>query len=530
MDFNLIWEKWIPVRRRDGTKEPIAPWEITRDWNANPVVALDAPRPDFNGALIQFLIGLVQTTASPKDDFAEEDLFFDPPSAEKLRELFSPVAHAFELGGNGPRFMQDMESLQGEQWAIGSLLIDAPGENALRNNSDHFVKRGGTDALCSSCCATALFALQTNAPGGGVGYRTSLRGGGPLTTLILPDRGRSDTLWTMIWLNVLGEEVFLRSCGNAGKMAASDKFPWLAPTRTSEKAGGCETTPEDVHPTQMFWGMPRRIRLNLDTLQEATCGVCGALSPSAIRSYRAQNYGVNYSGPWLHPLSPHTRKDGVPLPVHAQPGGVSYRHWLGLVQEDDKLGREPARVVHHFREFRQKSDSQFRLWAFGYDMDNMKARCWYESVMPLIALSREIREAYEQKVAGMVRAASEVVGNLRKCVKKAWFRRPGDIKGDTAFVVAEYGESTEAAFYSSLHGLKTALEKESEPTEVLKDWHRTLCQAALRIFDTLAWQGPVEGSDPKRVVLARRDLMKFNNGKKIVVELLDLPKPQERRG
>ena len=200
----------------------------------------------------------------------------------------------------------------------------------------------------------------------------------------------------------------------------------------------------------MFWGMPRRIRLNLDNLEEMTCGVCG-------RSLQGHPQ-LSSEELWcklLRSLAPSalssSRKDGVPLPVHAQPGGVSYRHWLGLVQEDDKLGREPALVVHHFREYRQNSGSQFRLWAFGYDMDNMKARCWYESVMPLIPLSKAIREPYEQKVAGIVRAASEVGGNLRTRVKKAWFRRPGDIKGNISFVDADSLQSTEAAFYARLN-------------------------------------------------------------------------------
>lgn len=530
MDFNLIREKWIPVRRRDGTSERIAPWEITTDWKTNPIVALDAPRPDFNGALIQFLIGLVQTTAAPKDDLEWEDLFCEPMSPELLRGFFATVAHAFELGGDGPRFMQDLGPFLGEQRPIGNLLIDAPGENALRNNSDHFVKRGGIEVLCPSCSAIAIFALQTNAPAGGAGVRTSLRGGGPLTTLILPEQGRSDTLWSMIWFNVLEEGVFLRTCGNPGKTADSDKFPWLKATRTSERDGGLQTTPEDVHPAQMFWGMPRRIRLDLDTGGEMACDICGVRSPHTVHSCTAKNLGTDYSGPWLHPLSPYIRKDGFPLAVHAQPGGVSYRHWLGLVQPDDKRGCEPARVVHHFFSAeRHKLSKQLRLWAFGYDMDNMKPRCWYESVMPLISLPRVIRESFEQKVAGMVRAASEVAANLRTCVKKAWFRRPGDVKGNTAFVDADLWQSTEGAFYSALHGLKTALEGASEPTRVLKEWHRTLCQSAIRIFDVMAWDGPVEDSDPKRVVLARRDLIKFNNSKKIVVDLLDLPKSQERR-
>jgi|GEM_PF-2865700 len=68
MVFNLINEKWIPVRRLDGKREIIAPWQVTDNIGSNPIVSLDANRPDFNGALIQFLIGLVQTTMAPNKD------------------------------------------------------------------------------------------------------------------------------------------------------------------------------------------------------------------------------------------------------------------------------------------------------------------------------------------------------------------------------------------------------------------------------------------------------------------------------
>lgn len=524
MLLNLIRDKWIAIRRRDGTKERIAPWEITSDYLTNPIVTLDAPRPDFNGALIQFLIGIVQTVTPPKDEEDWEDHLHEPPTPVRLEEIFSCVAHAFELGGNGPRFMQDFQSLQTEELRIANLLIETPGENALRNNTDHFIKRGGVETMCPPCCATALFALQTNAPSGGVGHRTSLRGGGPLTTVVLGDGSESNTLWQMVWLNVLEEDTFLRTCGNPAKTAEEDKFPWLAPTRTSEPNSGRETNSEDVHPAQMFWGMPRRIRLSLDDCVKSICDICGALDSNCIRAYRTKNYGVNYTGPWLHPLSPHTRKEGIPVPVHAQPGGVSYRHWLGLVQEDEKRSREPSRIVHHFRENRQKAEDPFRLWVFGYDMDKMKARCWYESTMPLIPLRREIHEQYAQNVAGMVLAASQVAGNLRACVKKAWFKRPSDVKGDTSFVDSDLWQMTEDGFYTMLNELRSVLEEGNEATQVMKRWHHFLSQKALSIFDGLAWKCPVEDADPKRVVLARLDLMKSNNSRRITVDLLGLPR------
>ena len=51
--------RWIPVLRADGTRDWVAPTEL----GAPDIVAFDAPRADFNGALAQFAIGLLQTVA-----------------------------------------------------------------------------------------------------------------------------------------------------------------------------------------------------------------------------------------------------------------------------------------------------------------------------------------------------------------------------------------------------------------------------------------------------------------------------------
>jgi CRISPR-associated protein Cse1 (CRISPR_cse1) len=64
--MNLL-DRWIPVRRRSGNKEIIAPWQIAvRD---DPAVAILTPRADFTGALYQMLIGMVQTLFAPEDHF-----------------------------------------------------------------------------------------------------------------------------------------------------------------------------------------------------------------------------------------------------------------------------------------------------------------------------------------------------------------------------------------------------------------------------------------------------------------------------
>jgi CRISPR system Cascade subunit CasA len=267
----------------------------------------------------------------------------------------------------------------------------------------------------------------------------------------------------------------------------------------------------------MFWAMPRRIRLNLADLSSGACDICGMVTDSLINSYKEIPGGASYNG-WLHPLSPHyestTKGEASILPVHAQPGGMTYRHWLGFVVQDGNDKKMPARIIHEFYD-RWKSGWQFRLWAFGYDMDNMKARCWYESTMPLLSLDDSIRAEFEALAGGVVRAASEIASNTRSALKKAWFRRPGDAKGDTTFVDNSYWQNTELDFYTALHNIKHALESDISTSEASIQWMIALCNQSLKLFDTYAWEGPIEDADPKRVVIARKELEYFNRSKKI---------------
>ena len=559
MQFNLIDERWIPVRRRDGSSDKIAPHEVTKGFADNPVVALDAPRPDFNGALIQFLIGLVQTTAAPDDEDDWEELLASPPSPESLYERFMTVHDAFNLGGDGPRFMQDFEDFTAEYSSVDGLLIESPGIHAQELNTDHFIKRNTVIGICPCCCATALFSLQTNSPSGGPGYMTSLRGGGPLTTLVLGD-GNHDSVWQLLTLNILEKTKFLNICGNINLIEKKSIFPWMGTTRKGKRKKGDQftgecTTPEEAHPTAMFWAMPRRIRLNFKNLTLGICDICGISSSSIIASHKKAPGGASYEG-WLHPLTPYYEKNATmdKLPVHAQPGGISYRHWLGLVSNDLKDKKTPARIVHEFINNRQRKDWQFRLWAFGYDMNKAKSRCWYESIIPLLYLDPRIRAQYEQNVAGMIRAAAKIGENLRIAIKNSIHGDPifnpltkeikwqyKDIKklpanedkcrskilhetrGMTSLIAMEaaFWQNTESQFYSSLLGLKSALESGNDINQEMKKWHNALCHEAQKLFDAYAWEGAIEDTDPKRAVYARKELDKFNHSK-IVRELIGL--------
>lgn len=522
--MNLIDDPWIPVRRRSGAVQWIAPWQLTDVFETDPCVEVAAPRPDFSGALVQFLIGLLQTCMAPEDSREWRMKLKQPPATEELRTAFSGVRPAFFLDGDRPRFLQDLRladevgllapSEQEERnRPIAEMFIGTPTGKTIKDNTDLFVKRGYIEVLCERCTAAALLCLQVNAPSGGQGNRTGIRGGGPLTTLVL-----AETLWQTCWLSVL-EKGHFDGLGKAGLCQLSDTFPWLSPTRTSE--GGATTTTEDAHPAQMYWAMPRRIHL----IAEASCGscsICGSESNTTYRKYLAKNLGVNYAGPWKHPLSPHfIAPDGSPTPIHPQPGGIGYRHWLGLVLSatGEKGRREPAAIVARFL---SPAPADLRLWAFGYDMDNMKARSWHDSTMPLLSCPDETRESFEGHVGALIRGADLAASETRQRLRDAIFGAGAEVRGDMGFVAERFWQDTEPVFFAVLSRLRAALIAGLDVTDILTAWHASVAGAAERIFDDNSQSAAFDVVDPKRVAVAWHRLRSSLYGKKMR-ETIGLP-------
>ena len=536
--FNLIEARWLPVRRADGELARIAPWEITTASDGGGVSeALAPPRPDFAGALTEFLIGLLQVTTSPDEEEEWWDWWHAPPDATALRDAAAGVRHAFDLDGDGPRFMQDLEELESDPVSVGRLLIDAPGAKTLRDNTDLFVKRGRVGALCRPCAAAALFTLQAYAPSGGAGHRVSLRGGGPLTTVVVANApGRAaPTLWSRLWPNVLPRIDLVAGWDPAAPAGEAAVFPWLAPTRTSGK-GGRATYPQDMDPNHMYWGMPRRIRLDFTPAAGETCDLCGGEDEVLVRTYRTRPHGMNYEGAWRHPLTPYVKRpDGTWLPMHAQPGGVSYRHWLALTAEG--TDRRRAKVVAHFLRDRQVdlSEERPRLAAFGYDMDNMKARAWYESEMPLWASPSddEPRERFEKNVELLVTGADEAARSVLRSVRAAWFSRRTDARGDLGYIGERFWRKTEDDFFRLLAGIQDAIEAapgdSDAPVPQREAWRDILVHAGTALFDDLVDTEGLELKDFRRVVMARRVLTRTLRYGKVpkALRLPEKPKTEE---
>lgn len=520
--MNLLHDPWMPVRDGEGRRHWIRPDQLgDAAW-----LAFDADRPDFNGALAQFAIGLLQTTAPVDNPMDWRRLLNAPPDASTLRQWFDPVAAAFVLDGDGPRFMQDLDlGSEGVSFEIGALLIESPGEQTIKNNADHFVKRAQVTAMCPACAALALFTLQLNAPSGGAGHRTGLRGGGPLTTLALAPGDAS--LWQHLWMNVRLRADFLAQGGDATLTDPQRSFPWLgplaalqAPTPTGELAQS------QVHPAHLFWAMPRRIRLQFDEQQAGTCYLCARTSAALVRRYGTKNYGLNYKGAWSHPLSPYYAVKEEWLPLHPQPDGLGYRHWLAWVlgAASDRQTTRVAAVVDRALSLDKRTlGGPLRLWAFGYDMDNMKARCWYESALPLYGLadcSLDAKRSVQAEVSRWLAGAEQAGMYLRGAVKDAWFS--ADARGDFSHVDASFWSATEPSFYRQLQALIEAERDGADPPPLpaREAWHATLLSAALHLFDTrFVGTGAIERQNPRRAALAYRQLRKNLYGPKLRLAL-----------
>ena len=521
--MNLICDQWLFAERRDDLVLRVEPCQLSRPDLTDIVM----PRADFLGATYQFLIGLLQTALSPEGEAEWLDLYESPPSPEKLAELFTPFAGAFNLDGTGPRFMQDRDPLDSASLSsVSSLLVDAPGANGIKNNTDFFIKRGVAERLCPDCAAIALYTIQASGPAGGAGFRTGMRGGGPLTTLVLPDDPDS-SLWQKLWLNVVPKAQITQKGQQFTAPQADDAtvFPWMGATPTSEKAGSAQY-PEMLHPLHVYWSMPRRFRLLFEE-HAAVCDICGGESETTVAEVRAKNYGINYEGPWRHPLTPYRhdpkKPDTTPWSQKGRPGGIDYRHWSAFVFDDDeRVGALPAVVVRdyigakypfYWEEFEDgKTDTvlsrQARLWVHGFDLDNMKARGWTDMQMPLVAVPGDRRDVLREWVSECVDLAQATAREVSDRIRHAWFKRPKEAGGDTSHLAGAFFQATRADFFVLIRTLRDAVDGEDAinflPPEAARAWYRALRRAAFRLFDEQALSGAPDLRQMERSVRERR--------------------------
>lgn len=490
MSLNLIEDPWIAVRRLDGSRCRIAPWQM-----ADPdVAAPDWSRPDFDIACHEFLIGLVYLADPPAD--ATDWKHRAAPDPERLRDKLAPFAPAFELLGAGPRFLQDFDSLEGGPRPVDMLFIDSAGDSTTAKNSDLMVHRDRYGALDLPTAAMALYTLQDFAPAGGSGIRTSMRGGGPLVTLVDPREG-AGALWPLIWANV--------PYGRPGRI---EDLPWMRPTRVSDK--NQQTLPPEnaVFGVEAFFGQPRRLRL------VAEAGPDGETVTGVIQRPSGTNYAL-----WKHPLSPYYRmKPGTEwLPRHPRAGRFGYRNWLGIVAEQ-REGDMSERALC-LRDWNGRRGGGSVIVA-GWAMDNMKPRDFTLSAQPVLDLTDDGWLC----LAGLVEAAEAAGVALRGALE------PVLAEGEAREAEREvFFTATEPAFLAHLEVVRAG----GNPAEA---WLAALKEQAMGQFAELAFDEIErrEIVEMQRIFTAWKFLglafAGYGRQGKAIFDALDLPLPEKKKG
>lgn len=521
--FSLLSRAWIPVQRADGSRADIRPAEITSEIDSNPVIAPAWGRPDFDAATHEFWIGLLAVACAAQAFRSEwKTWFLHPPSPKELDAAFASLAPAFVLDGDGPRFGQvadDGKMREEQPVVIADLWMDS--------QSSYFNKDRENLVLSRAGAAISLFTLQTYAPEGGRGHFTSVRGGGPLTTLVVPTERNSEgdktALWRTLWLNVPASN---DAAIGVDRMARI--FPWLDPPAEGEG----QYDPNRGDELQALWGLPRRIVLDMEANANGTpCSITGIIDNAIVRTFRRRPSGIQYAGNLTHPLSPARRsKASEPFRAfRAPPGGVGYRHWVGLVVPSGADAAtevtRPAKATIAALDRARKTDIGVRLRASGYETKQNKALGFVESELPVHGVRSDAAQSYEGAVCRLVEGAKEVEGRLlRTFVRNALFVKrtrdnPGFQKavsngGALNLVRDRFWDRTAVSFTQII--AKLAHEMEPEDADIQKltndaaeDWRTLLQRVALAIFDELVPLTDLDALDARSArarIEARSDL------------------------
>lgn len=513
--FNLVTDAWIPVKEQ---AKPIRVQDIV-----NPAfTALDAPRADFNAALVQFLIGLVQTVFAPNNPREWRKYYETPPSPELLQEKLDLLKPAFYIDGDGKRFMQDISlRTNGNQASVLKLLPALIGDNTTLNNMDFFVKSSDLRKFSISNVVIGLYLYQNyclSETGGANGrHHGSFRGRNSMISLL---QEKKANLWKNIWLNIISNESFQSLTETKDSVTA---FEWMQDEPFSK-----QKTDSSFYLSDLYWSMPRRVFLDFSNSEQSNCSLTNQ-NAETMTNIVIKEDGIEYKTHFTkHPLIPYRNLEknknnpiGGVAPVKLNGAGINYGDWLSLIGTD-------TASMNMNEHFRRNTKGEFNIFVCGYLNHSTQAKtlCWYETNLPFFIsdLSEAERKKLEHETSIWIDSSKHACEYLVTAIENAWFGKNSEknktqkkaFKNEKAsYIRREFWRASETQFYLQVKRLTNELSvfNDSIETQYRKEWHRVITYHALQLFNQFAFKSHIR-TNPKRIALAFNG--KEKKGKKII--------------
>ena len=521
--FNLLCDSWIPVKTKYGELKTIKASEVVQQ----EIIAIDAPRADFNAALMQFLIGLLQTVYAPESPRAWRSLYAQPPSEKELQEKFKDIQNAFYLDGDDRRFMQDSSIKgNGNKTNILKLIPGIVGENTIDKNQDFFIKSSQISGMSLPNVILGLYLYQNyclSETGGKNGrHHGSRRGRNTMTVLITKEDG---SLWENLWLNVIQKKTY-KTIIKSG--IVNSHFEWM-----NDKPNEKEKSDNDLNLNDIYWSMPRRVWINFSELKDGICDLTAKKTKIVQNIYIKEN-GIEYKAKLSqHPLIAYSKDTDGLHAIKIGPEGVNYGDWLSFI------GSETAslNLLEHIN--RRSLESIFKIFVCGYlnHPQQAKTLCWYQTKMPIYPLeSEEHRKSLEIEINKYIQAANKISnprsGYLSIAIRMAWFgydydeeksknknKKPDPFynKASKALydhpneIAKSFWNNTERRFYESIQRLYDCLNKSTLNDEkkvgLRHEWYKFIRDEAIRLFNRWAFRSGIQ-NNPKCIAKAYNQLMR----------------------
>ena len=478
--MNLLKDKWIPIQYQ-GTFKHISLKELLTE-DANCQISL--PRDDMELACLQLLVSLTQVLFIPEGKPQLRERIQQPITELKYIDAIEGKVDWFELDHPEQPFMQVREVKAAELTDMAKLYAGLTGatSSAFVNEPDL------ASRLCGTCTTIGLFNQASNCPSFGGGFKASLRGGSPVTTLVM---GRD--LRQTLWLNVLSKES-LTSVMPWYEETFNEKPNWVQLVKAKEQV--------EAHKTGLVRGLfwqPAHIEL-VKGEEVSECDCCGQ-QDVLYTGFKKEKFVYDFNGVWPHPHGPRVykvakgqREEKFSSFTTTAPAWTLLTQFV-IEKQLEKEGHTPAPVVSQAKK-RNIGNSPLNLIVGGY---RNKQASILERRHELFSLAKEW-ESSDQQIARIVEVGLAYKLELRKKLY-GFFKATG----------ASLQDQAEHRFYQQteqlVHGLLRSMNfKESKAA--FADYHQRLRTISMAIFHQVTEPYKNEPKMIKALAIARRGLEK----------------------